>query len=465
MFKNIGDFHHALQLGETSCKAMVEFYLTQIQKTADCNIYLQVYEHDALTHAQELDNILKETKTLLPLHGVVIAIKDVIAIKNKPLTAASNILQGYSSPFNATVIEKLQAAGAIILGTVNCDEFAMGSTNQNSHYGATLNPLNKNQVAGGSSGGSAAAVAANTCMASLGSDTGGSVRQPADFCGVVGLKPTYGRVSRYGLIAYGSSLDCIGVIANTVNDCQLIINVISGHDEKDATSSQKPIDTPITANSKKLKIAYLTEAQNLAGLDTEIKEKIEQEFIGNEQISFEPVSFNLLPYAVPTYYILATAEATSNLSRYDGVRYGKSNKPAGTDLQHWYVKNRTEGFGKEVKKRIMLGNFVLSSGYYDAFFSRAQKVRRLIQEKALHILKEYDAIIMPVSPTTAFAKNNTLSPTEIYAADIYTVFANIAGLPAINIPRYMHSNGLPFGFQLIGKPYKENELASIAKLF
>jgi aspartyl-tRNA(Asn)/glutamyl-tRNA(Gln) amidotransferase subunit A len=387
--------------------------------------------------------------------GIPIAIKDNISVKDWELTCSSKILKGYISPYNATAVENLLKAGLSPFGRTNMDEFAMGSTTATSQYGKTLNPLDTTKVPGGSSGGSAAAVAAGLAVAALGSDTGGSIRQPAAFCGVVGMKPTYGRVSRYGLAAYSSSLDQIGPITQNVEDAKILYNIIAGYDKKDSTSAN--IDySPIEFNSdRKLKIAVIDNYINEA--NPEIRDSIlatikELENAGHEIIHKELMNNKI---DIATYYIVATAEASSNLSRYDGMRYG--NRIEGKDLKETYELTRAQ-FGEEVKRRIMLGTFVLSSGYYDAYYLKAQKVRHLIKEEYDKILSEADLILMPVTPTTAFEFGAKKDPLEMYLEDIYTVSVNLAGNPAISVPIAKDSNNMPISLQLIGKHFDEQSV-------
>lgn len=469
-FTTIASYHQHLQEQQTSCEEAVLFYLHRIKQNSHLNALVHVFEQEALQSAKELDEKRKAGEPLGVLHGVVVTIKDVITYKNHPVSASSGMLKNFNSLFNATAVKKLLDAGAIIIGTNNCDEFAMGSSNENSYYGPVKNFLDEERVPGGSSGGSAVSVQANLCMISLGSDTGGSVRQPADFCGVVGMKPTYGRISRYGLIAYGSSFDQIGVLAHSVEDVALTLTVIAGVDDFDSTVSSLPVpdySTSInTASSKKPVAGYFRETLLHAGLDQEIKQThltlIEQ--LKKDGYEVKELSFELLDYIVPAYYILTTAEASSNLSRYDGVRYGHQSTPLKKDLTDFYSANRSEGFGKEVQRRIMLGTFVLSAGYYDAYFTKAQQVRKKLYEQCLLVFNEVDVLLMPVSPSTAFKigeKSN--DPLEMYIADIYTVFANLVGIPAISIPLFQHSNGLPFGLQMMCKHFDEVSLLRLAQ--
>jgi aspartyl-tRNA(Asn)/glutamyl-tRNA(Gln) amidotransferase subunit A len=460
MYQGIAAYHKTLIEEQTSVEATVTYYLNQIKNRESLNAFVEVFNEEALEKAKALDEARKNGAALKKLHGVVIAIKDVISYNNHSLTASSKILQGYKAPFTASALQLLIDEDAIIIGSLNCDEFAMGSTNENSFYGAVKNPINEAYVAGGSSGGTAAAVAANCCMLALGSDTGGSVRQPADYCGVYGYKPSYGGFSRYGLIAYGSSFDQIGIVANNIADIKLLSEIMGVQDPKDSTS----LGINWASNKKEhpLTLGYYDAMLNHEALDPTIKSKIYERIAQcrSKGIVVKELSFDLLNYIIPTYYVLATAEASSNLGRYDGIRYGHRTNE-GVDLQHFYAKNRTEGFGKEVQKRILLGNFVLSSGYYDAYFSKAQQVRQLLVTQANANFKEVDAIIMPVAPTTApKLGNSTSDPTVMYAADIYTVLANLIGAPAIAMPLEKHENGLPFGWQIMAT--KENDAALLA---
>ena len=460
---SINQYHLALTQGKSSCAEAVRYYLAQIQQSKHLNAFVHVFAEEAIQKAAELDTKRKAGNVIGKLHGVVIAIKDVICYKDHPLTAASGILKNFTSLYSATVIEKLLQEEAIIIGVCNCDEFAMGSANENSVYGNVLNAADESRVPGGSSGGSAVAVQASLCMVSLGSDTGGSVRQPADFCGIVGLKPTYGRISRYGLIAYASSFDQIGIFANNIDDASKVLEMIAGADEYDSTVSQKPVEKYSAAlkENKKFRFAYFKETLEHPSLDTEIADGLNKliEQIKNEGHEVTALSFEYLDYIVPAYYILTTAEASSNLSRYDGVRYGYRSKKSSTDLTEFYKHNRSEGFGKEVKRRIMLGTFVLSTGYYDAYFTKAQKVRRKLVEKTQLVFNEFDLILMPTSPSVAFKiGEKTDDPIAMYLADIYTVFANLTGIPGISLPLFKHSNGMPFGVQLMAKQFNELSL-------
>ena len=462
-YTSINQYHPALAQNKISCSVAVRHYLSQIEKNKHLNAFIQVFADEALQKAAELDERRASGKPPGKLHGVVIAIKDVICYKDHPLSAASGILKNFTSLYSATVVEKLLQEEAIIIGVCNCDEFAMGSTNENSVYGNVLNAADETRVPGGSSGGSAVAVQAGLCMVSLGSDTGGSVRQPADFCGIVGLKPTYGRISRYGLIAYASSFDQIGIFANNVEDASVVLEVIAGADEYDSTVSQKPAEEYSTRSkeNKKIRFAYFKETLEHPSLDKEIADGITDliEQIKKQGHEVTALSFEYLDYIVPAYYILTTAEASSNLSRYDGVRYGYRSSRPSDDLTEFYRHNRSEGFGKEVKRRIMLGTFVLSTGYYDAYFTKAQKVRRKLVEKTELVFSDFDFILMPTSPSVAFKiGEKTDDPIAMYLADIYTVFANLTGIPGISLPIFKHSNGMPFGVQLMAKQFNELSL-------
>jgi aspartyl-tRNA(Asn)/glutamyl-tRNA(Gln) amidotransferase subunit A len=466
VYSSFTELQNALNSKTITCVEVVNSFLLQIKKHNHLNAFIEVYENDAIERAKEIDEkILRGTAGKLA--GLVIGNKDVINHKGYHTTSASKILNGYKSIYNATAIDKLLKEDAIIIGRCNCDEFAMGSSNENSFYGNVKNGLDENKVPGGSSGGSAVAVQMDMCMVALGTDTGGSIRQPASFCGVFGIKPTYGRVSRYGLIAYASSFDQIGVFSKNVADAAIVLEIISGKDDMDATSSS---DSNIQYsknlnNSRNYKIAYFNEAINHPKLDKEIASGFKKLFswLNEKGNTVTATEFNMLDYLVPAYYLLTTAEASSNLSRFDGIRYGFRSDNA-IDLESTYKKNRSEGFGREVKRRIMLGTFVLSAGYYDAYYSKAQKVRRVIREQTEKILEQNDFIIIPTTPSTAFGiGEKTKDPIEMYLADIYTVQANITGLPAVSIPLGKHSNGLPYGVQVMSKRFSETELLSFSK--
>jgi aspartyl-tRNA(Asn)/glutamyl-tRNA(Gln) amidotransferase subunit A len=466
-YSSIAEIQKALHNKQTSCEEITQEYLKRIEEKKHLNAYLEVFTESALAKAKEVDEKLKSNKAG-KLAGVIVGIKDNICYKNHKVTASSKILENFESLFSATAVERLLAEDAIIIGRLNCDEFAMGSSNENSAYGKVLNPINEKCVPGGSSGGSAAAVAANLCHVALGSDTGGSIRQPASFCGVVGLKPSYGRVSRWGLIAYASSFDQIGPLTNNVEDAALILEIIAGKDEYDSTASSKPVAQYSKAinsyKDKKVKIAVINDCLNNDGLSPEIKSFFNSfiEKLKAKVHIVEGVDFPYLDYLVPSYYVLTTAEASSNLSRYDGVHYGYRS-PNATDLESTYKKSRSEGFGKEVKRRIMLGTFVLSSGYYDAYYSKAQKVRRILQDKTKEILSNYDFILLPSTPGTAFEfGQKSADPVAMYLEDIFTVQANLIGVPAISLPLGKHSNGMPFGVQLMANMFEEEKLLAFS---
>jgi len=470
-FSSIKDYQIALLNGQTTCVEAVSYFLQQIAENAHLNSFLQVYAEEALQRATELDLIRHREEKTGKLHGVVVGIKDVLCYKDHKVSAASKILKNFTSIYNATAVERLLAEGAIIIGRNNCDEFAMGSSNENSSFGNVLNAKDNERVPGGSSGGSAVAVQAGLCMISLGSDTGGSVRQPADFCGVVGLKPSYGKVSRYGLIAYASSFDQIGIFGNSVEDVALVLEVIAGADDFDSTVNTTPVPAYsrlLSNGDKKYKVAYFEEAINHSSLDSEIGSSIKS-FIEELKTAghiVEAVPFDLIDYIVPAYYILTTAEASSNLSRFDGIKYGYVATEDFDDLTEFYKKTRSAGFGKEVKRRIMLGTFVLSAGYYNAYFSKAQQVRKILHITTQKIFKEYDAIISPTVPSPAFKFGEKSSdPVEMFLADIYTVFANLVGIPGISLPLFTHSSGMPFGLQVLTAHDSEPALLNISQSF
>jgi aspartyl-tRNA(Asn)/glutamyl-tRNA(Gln) amidotransferase subunit A len=468
-FTSIKKYHQQLEAGSTTCLATVEYYLQKIEKQKHLNAFIEVFAEEAATKAKHLDSIRAEGNPMKKLHGVVIAIKDVICYAGHHVSASSAILKNFRSLYTATALQYLLDEDAIIIGNCNCDEFAMGSTNENSVYGKVLNALNEDKVPGGSSGGSAVAVQADMCMLSLGSDTGGSVRQPADFCGIIGVKPSYGQISRYGLLAYASSFDQIGVFGKTTEDVAMLLSLMCRHDPMDSTMAERGSTDlyPITETDRKFRYCYFPQALNHPSLDKEIREKITA-LIGKlkeDGHSVEAVEFNLLDYIVPAYYVLTTAEASSNLSRYDGIRYGHQSPKEPADLTDFYLNNRTEGFGTEVKRRILLGTFVLSTGYYDAYYSKAQKIRGLLVKKMDEIFARYDAIIMPTSPQTAFdIGQNDKDPIAMYLADIYTVLANLTGVAAISLPLFSHSNNMPFGLQLMANKGDELTLLQISDL-
>jgi aspartyl-tRNA(Asn)/glutamyl-tRNA(Gln) amidotransferase subunit A len=460
-FSSFDEIKKSLEKKEASCKAVVLHYLQNIQTKAHLNAFVEVYEQSALAHADQIDEKIAQGRAG-KLAGMVIGIKDVLCYKDHEANASSKILKGFKSQITTTAIQRLIDEDAIILGRLNCDEFGMGSSNENSTHGKVLNAADESRVPGGSSGGSAVAVQANLCTASLGTDTGGSVRQPAAFTGVIGMKPTYSRVSRWGLIAYASSFDAIGVFSTTVRDNALIMEIMAGHDEFDSTSSRKPVlhYSELLHFDKKAKIAYLKETIESPTLQAEIKTNTlgVLEKLKNEGHEVKEVSFPLLNHILPTYYILTTAEASSNLSRFDGVKYGYRT-PNAHNLESMYKLTRSEAFGEEVKRRIMLGTFVLSASYYDAYFTKAQKVRRLIKDFTENLLSDFDYIIMPTTPSTAFKfGEHSNDPVAMYLEDLFTVQASVSGVPAISIPNGKDENGMPIGLQVISNSFKEAEL-------
>jgi aspartyl-tRNA(Asn)/glutamyl-tRNA(Gln) amidotransferase subunit A len=459
-YTTIETYHDWLGVNPDGCEQAVRHYLDQIRRHEQLNAFLEVYSDEALARARELDTRRNAGNPPGRLHGVVFALKDVISHQGHALTAASRILTGFKAIYNATAVEKLLAEEAIIIGRNNCDEFAMGSTNENSAYGKVLNARCASRVPGGSSGGSAVAVQAGLAMVSLGSDTGGSVRQPADFCGVLGLKPTYGRVSRYGLIAYASSFDQIGIFGRSVPDVGRVLEVIAGPDQFDSTAARTETP-PFSPLNRTYRIAYFKEALNHKGLDPEIREAIIGQLSDWRQQghTVAAVDFELFDYIVPAYYVLTTAEASSNLARFDGVRYGYRTPGEGLELTEFYKRTRSEGFGREVKRRILLGTFVLSAGYSDAYFTKAQQVRRLLVDHTNLLFNEFDILILPTSPNTAFLLGEKMSdPIAMYLADIYTVYANLTGIPGISLPLFTHTNGMPFGIQAMTNRFKELSL-------
>ncbi|MEM1323674.1 MAG: Asp-tRNA(Asn)/Glu-tRNA(Gln) amidotransferase subunit GatA [Bacteroidota bacterium] len=466
-YTSLEKIQQALRSGELSCQVLVDHYLQQIEKNEALNAYIEVFGEEARARALELDaQYQRDPNSVGRLFGAVISIKDLLCYKDHEVNGGSKILEGFTALYSATAVERLLAEDAIIIGRNNCDQFGMGSASEHSHFGPVRNAADPTRIAGGSSGGSAVAVQAQTCLASIGTDTGGSVRQPAALCGVVGVKPSYGRISRYGLLAYASSFDQIGVLAHNVADAALLLEIMAGPDEFDSTASQQavPAYSQQLDFSTKAKIAYFEPALNHPKLDAAIKAGslalIEQLKTAGHTV--EAVDFDYLEYMVPAYYVLTTAEASSNLSRYDGIRYGHRSTAA-SNLLETYQKSRTEGFGKEAKRRIMLGTFVLSAGYYDAYYTKAQKVRRLVQQQTFEILENYDFILMPVTTSTAWAIGEKVDdPVENYLADIYTVQANMAGIPAVSLPLGQHSDGLPFGIQILGNRFKEADLLAFS---
>lgn len=458
MYKTFAEVKTALASGSTVLE-IVEGYLNAIQQNSDLNAFLEVFENSAKEKAIEVD-AKRKAGNAGRLAGMVIGLKDNLCYSGHKVSASSKILEGFESLFTGTAVQRLLDEDAVIIGRLNCDEFAMGSSNENSAFGPVKNFLNKNLVPGGSSGGSAVAVSAGMCTATLGSDTGGSIRQPASFTGTYGLKPTYGRISRYGLIAYASSFDQIGPFTNSLEDSALLLEIMAGEDDFDSTVSSRPVDAYSAIESiQPKKIAVIQESLHTEGIDPEVVAKMEDTIakLKADGHEVEFVSFPYLEYMVPTYYVLTTAEASSNLSRFDGVHFGHRSSSA-VGVEQTYKKSRSEGFGPEVQRRIMAGTFVLSHGYYDAFYTKGQKVRRVLKNRTEEILSQYDLILLPTTPSTAFELNAVKDPIQMYLQDIFTVHANLTGHPAISLPLGKHSNGLPFGIQVMGKNFGEKDL-------
>lgn len=462
-----GELAAMIGRGDLSAEEAARSVLDRIELMEPAiNAYITVTPEAALARAKEIDGMRSRGIDIGPLGGVPMAIKDSIITRGVRTTAGSHILEDYIPPYDAHVTERLAAAGAVFVGKANTDEFTMGSTCETSYFGTSRNPHDTTKVTGGSSGGSAAALAAGECIAALGSDTGGSIRQPASFCGIVGMKPTYGRVSRYGLIAFASSLDQIGPMTRTVSDAALVLNSIAGHDSRDSTSLDEPspdytaaLDTGVSGLKIGLPREYFGE-----GLDPEVRDITMRaaESLAGEGAEIVDISLPHNEYAIPTYYLLATAEASANLERFDGVRYGYRTAEA-DNLFDMYARTRSEGFGDEVKRRIMLGTYCLSAGYYDAYYRKAQKVRRLVKEDYDRAFEQVDAILAPVSPTPAFPIGSKINdPLQMYLADIYTISLNLAGLPGISVPAGKTAAGLPVGVQFMGRVLGEETLFSIA---
>jgi aspartyl-tRNA(Asn)/glutamyl-tRNA(Gln) amidotransferase subunit A len=468
-YSSLDEIKREIQSGEVTVEGLVKNYLARIRSNAHLNAFNEVFEEEALSRSKTIDERIK-AGTAGRLAGMVIGIKDNICYKGHKVSASSKILEGFTSIYSSTIVERLLAEDAIIIGRCNCDEFAMGASNENSYFGPVKNYANNAKVAGGSSGGSAVAVQANMCHAAIGTDTGGSVRQPASFCGLIGLKPTYGSISRHGIIAYASSFDQVGPITRSVEDAALLLEIMAGADDHDSTLAQVPVPSysdKLSTDPSKKKIAYIQEALTSHGVDPEVKNTLVQyiDKLRAEGHTVTPIAFEYLDYIVPAYYILATAEASSNLARYDGVHYGYRS-PEANDLQSTYKRSRSEGFGKEVKRRIMLGTFVLSAGYYDAYYAKAQRVRRLIKEKTDSLLEEYDFILTPTAPEPAFDIGKTeKDPVVMYLYDIFTVQASLAGVPAISLPAGTNNEGMPLGLQLLTKRFAEQELLNFSKYF
>jgi len=458
----------ALTSGETTATALAEAHYARIaQEDGKINSYLSLAKDRALAQASKIDALAKAGDPLPPLAGIPLGIKDVLTMVGSPATAGSKILEGYHPPYDCTAVAKLEAAGAVLLGKLNCDEFAMGSSNENSAYGPVHNPRALDRVPGGSSGGSAAAVAAGFCVASLGTDTGGSIRQPAAFCGVTGLLPTWGRVSRFGLIAFASSLDRIGPFTKNVKDAATLLGVMAGSDIMDATASHTPVNDYVAESQKPvagLKIGVPEEYFG-EGLDPEIRAAVEKSIADLKATGCEikKISLPHTRYAIPTYYVIATAEASSNLSRFDGVRFGLRDKSAAT-LTGMYRQTRDAGFGAEVKRRILLGTYALSAGYYDAYYKKAQQVRTLLTRDFLSAFADVDAIVTPMTPTPAFKLGEkTDDPVAMYLADVYTVAASLAGICGVSVPCGNTKDGLPIGVQILGKHFDEGMALRVAQ--
>jgi aspartyl-tRNA(Asn)/glutamyl-tRNA(Gln) amidotransferase subunit A len=460
----------AVQQREITAMALAEAHYARIkQEDGQIGAFLTLSKERALEQADRMDRLVADGKTLPPLGGVPVGIKDVMSTRGVRSTAGSKILENYIPPYDCTAVARLEAAGAVVLGKMNCDEFAMGSSNENSAYGPVRNPRDLSRVPGGSSGGSAAAVAADMAVATLGSDTGGSIRQPASFCGVVGLMPTYGRVSRYGLIAFASSLDHIGPLTKTVKDAATVLRTIAGRDPMDSSSADVPVPDYVAELDKPVRGMKLGVAKEYfgEGLDDKVRQAVEAAIDKLKGLGCEivPVSLPHTPYAIPTYYLIATAEASSNLARYDGVRYSHRARGVKT-LSEMYWRSRDEGFGAEVKRRIMLGTYALSAGYYDAYYLKAQKVRTLLTRDFDEAFRKVDAIVTPTSPTAAFRlgeKSN--DPLAMYLADIYTVTADLAGIPGISVPCGETKEKLPIGLQILGKHFDEASILRVAHAY
>ena len=460
--KTIHELHDLLRQGETTSVDLTQAFLDRIEATdAQLNAFITVCREEALAAAAEADRRLAAGKADV-LTGIPVALKDIFLTEGVRTTCASKILDNFIAPYDGTAVARLKERGAVIVGKLNMDEFAMGSSNENSAFGAVKNPWNTATVPGGSSGGSAAAVAARQAVATLGTDTGGSIRQPASHCGVVGLKPTYGRVSRYGVIAYASSLDQVGPVTRDVEDCAILLEAVAGYDPADSTSVDRPVPdyrAQLKEGVKGLKIG-LPREYFIEGLDPEVKTAMEEAIATYRELGAEFVDVSLphTDYAVACYYLIATAEASSNLARYDGVRFG-SRVDAGKGLIGMYEQTRAEGFGAEVKRRIMLGTYALSSGYYDAYYLKAQKVRTLIRQDFLDAFEQVDVLLTPVAPTPAFRLGEKVSdPLQMYLSDIFTIPVNLAGTCALSLPCGLSDEGLPIGLQLIGRPFEEETL-------
>jgi len=466
--KSFAELRAGIEAGSTTAQELARGYYDRIaEKNPRLNVYLSLTRERALAQAERVDALAAKGDPLPVLAGIPVGIKDVLVMQGAAATAGSKILKGYHPPYDATAVARLEAAGAVLLGKLNCDEFAMGSSNENSAYGPVRNPVDTERVPGGSSGGSAAAVAANLAAATLGTDTGGSIRQPASFCGVVGVLPTWSRVSRYGLIAFASSLDRVGPFAANVRDAATMLGVIAGYDPKDATSSAAPVpdfaaesDRPVEGLRIGIPAEYFAE-----GLDPEVRAAIEAGIAALRAAgcTVKPISLPSTKYAVPVYYLVATAEASANLARFDGVRYGYRS-PSSDTLGDMYSHSRDEGFGAEVKRRILLGTYALSAGYYDAYYGKAQQVRRLLAEEFVRAFAEVDAIVTPTAPTPAFKLGEkTGDPLAMYLADIYTVTGSLAGICGVNVPCGKTQAGLPVGMQVLAAHLQEGTAFRVAR--
>ena len=464
----IDEARQAVASCETTATALAGQHYDRIaSQDGEIHSFLALSRERAMAQAKKIDEMAAKGEPLPPLAGVPVGIKDVLVMRGAPATAGSLILKGYRPPYDATAVAKLEEAGAVLLGKLNCDEFAMGSSNENSAYGPVLNPKALDRVPGGSSGGSAAAVAANFAVATLGTDTGGSIRQPAAFCGVVGVLPTYGRVSRYGLIAFASSLDRVGPFTTTVKDAATVLQVIAGKDVMDATSSARPVDEYVAGLAKPVEGLRIGVPEEYFGdgLDPEIRSAIDGVIAGLKLVGcvVKPVSLPHTKYAIPTYYVIATAEASSNLSRFDGVRFGLRAEEANT-LSAMFRKTRDAGFGAEVKRRILLGTYALSAGYYDAYYRKAQQVRTLLTRDFLAAFAEVDVLVAPVTPTPAFKLGEkTDDPVQMYLEDIYSVAASLAGICGVSVPCGQTKEGLPIGVQVMGKHFDESTMLRVAQ--
>lgn len=458
MYKTFAEVKEALAKG-LSVTDITKAYLTRIDEKVHLNAFLEVFEESALAQAALVDEKVK-AGTAGKLAGMVIGLKDNLCYKDHRVSASSKILEGFKSLYTATAVQRLLDEDAIIIGRLNCDEFAMGSSNENSAFGPVLNAVDEKRVPGGSSGGSATAVAGGLCTATLGSDTGGSIRQPASFTGTYGLKPTYGRISRYGLIAYASSFDQIGPFTNSLEDNALLYSIMGGKDPMDSTSTSRDLNFSVDfTKDKKYRVGVLQECLDHPGVNPEVKAKMQATIdqLKGEGHEVEMMSFPFLEYVVPTYYVLTTAEASSNLSRFDGVHYGYRSAEA-VGVEETYKKSRSEGFGPEVQRRIMAGTFVLSHGYYDAYYTKGQKVRRVLQDYTNDLFEKVDFLLTPSTPDVAFELNGVTDPIQMYLQDIFTVHANLTGNPAISLPLGETSDKLPFGIQVMAKHFAEQDL-------